>query len=200
MADGKLAAKMYAKFVAGIGRVAGGDTPNWASLPIEQREVWMGIEDLARGELAPSWSLEAQVTPGAVLGGGDRRGALIIMNKTDAPLAVSGTEIDGQTTVMIKPATSARVLDAITHHAIVEMTNVLIDALGPHAVTLGEWLEDADRFELWHSTSGDEVSRQEQDKRLESIALAYGYLNAMATVERVSIAALIERHRIEAES
>lgn len=86
---------------------------------------------------------------------------------------------------------------ASCHESIMEMVTVLIDALGPHAVTLDQWLDDPDRFELWHGTSGDAAFRAEQAKRLESIALAYGYLSALAAVSGETIATIIEHHRIQ---
>lgn len=38
-----LAQELYGVFVAASGKVAGGEVPNWASLPSVEREVWAQI-------------------------------------------------------------------------------------------------------------------------------------------------------------
>jgi hypothetical protein len=81
------------------------------------------------------------------------------------------------------------------HGQIMEMTSVLIEALGPEAVDLKQWLEDPDRFELWEGTSGGEEFRAEQSKTLEGIALAFGYLSAVAASQSMSIAEVVDKHR-----
>lgn len=44
-----LAQQLYTTFIDATSSVAGGDVPNWASLPIEEREHWETVATKARG-------------------------------------------------------------------------------------------------------------------------------------------------------
>ena len=44
----RLAEFLYTTYCNAIGKVAGSDVPNWASLPSSERDTWLQVADRAR--------------------------------------------------------------------------------------------------------------------------------------------------------